>query len=155
LQAKLFSENYTMANKLTAKASININVPVSKVWKALTDPVMIKEYLFGTNAVSEWQPGSSITYTGEWEGRPYEDKGMIIDMVPDRLLHTTYYSSMSGREDIPENYANVIYKISPDDGHSLLTITQDNIDSESQQQHVIENWGMVLEKIKKMLENGY
>ena len=144
-----------MANKLTAKASININVPVSKVWKALTDPAMIREYLFGTNAVSAWQKGSSITYSGEWEGKPYEDKGVIIDIVPDRLLHTTYYSAMSGKEDLPENYANVIYKVSPDDGHSLLTITQDNIDDESQQQHMVENWGKVLESIKKLLESDY
>ncbi len=141
-----------MANKLTAKASININVPVSKVWKALTDPAMIKEYLFGTNTVSDWQKGSSITYSGEWEGKSYEDKGVIVDIVPERLLHTTYYSAMSGKEDKPENYANVIYKVSPDDGHSLITITQDNIDDEKQQQHMMENWEKVLESMKKSLE---
>jgi uncharacterized protein YndB with AHSA1/START domain len=141
-----------MANKLTAKASININVPVSKVWKALTDPAMIKEYLFGTNTVSDWQKGSSITYSGEWEGKSYEDKGVILDIVPEKLLHTTYYSAMSGKEDKPENYANVIYKVSPDDGHSLITITQDNIDDEKRQQHMVENWGKVLESMKKLLE---
>lgn len=141
-----------MANKLTAKASININVPVSKVWKALTEPAMIKEYLFGTNTVSDWQKGSSITYSGEWEGKSYEDKGVILDIVPEKILHTTYYSAMSGKEDKPENYANVIYKVSPDDGHSLITITQDNIDDEKQQQHMVENWGKVLESMKKLLE---
>lgn len=141
-----------MANKLTAKASININVPVSKVWKALTDPAMIKEYLFGTNTVSDWQKGSSITYSGEWEGKSYEDKGVILNIVPEKILHTTYYSAMSGKEDKPENYANVIYKVSPDDGHSLITITQDNIDDEKQQQHMVENWGKVLESMKKLLE---
>ncbi len=141
-----------MANKLTAKASISINVPVSKVWKALTDPAMIKEYLYGTNTTSDWKKGSSITYAGEWEGKSYEDKGMIVDIEPENLLHTTYYSPMSGKEDKPENYANVIYKISPDDGHSLITITQDNIDDEKQQQHMVENWSKVLESMKKLLE---
>jgi uncharacterized protein YndB with AHSA1/START domain len=141
-----------MANKLTAKASININVPVSKVWKALTDPALIKEYLFGTNTTSDWTKGSSITYSGEWEGKSYVDKGLIIDIVPEKLLHTTYYSGMSGKEDKPENYANVIYKVSPDDGHSVITITQDNIDDEKQQQHMVENWGKVLESMKKLLE---
>lgn len=141
-----------MADKLTAKASININVPVSKVWKALTDPAIIKEYLFGTNTKSDWQKGSTITYSGEWEGKSYEDKGVIIDIVPEKLLHTTYYSGMSGKEDKPENYANVIYKVSPDDGHSQVTITQDNIEDEKQQQHMVENWGKVLEGMKKLLE---
>ncbi len=141
-----------MANNLTAKASININVPVSKVWKALTDPAMIKEYLFGTTTTSDWKKGSSITYSGEWEGKSYEDKGVIVDIVPEKLLHTTYWSGMSGKEDKPENYANVIYKVSPDDGHSLITITQDNIDDEKQQQHMVENWSKVLESMKKLLE---
>ncbi|MEO5997968.1 MAG: SRPBCC family protein [Chitinophagaceae bacterium] len=142
-----------MSNKLTAKASININVPVSKAWKALTDPAMIKEYLFGTDTKTDWKKGSSIIYSGVWEGKSYEDKGVIVDIVPEKLLHTTYFSAMSGKEDKPENYANVIYKVSPDDGHSIITITQDNIDDEKQLNHMEENWGKVLEGMKKLLEN--
>lgn len=142
-----------MGNNLTATKSININVPVSKVWKALTTPALIKEYLFGTNTVSDWQKGSTITYAGEWEGKPYEDKGVIIDMIPEKLLHTTYFSGMSGKEDKPENYANVIYKVSPDDGHSVLTISQDNIEDEGQLTHMEDSWGKVLESIKRLLES--
>lgn len=142
-----------MADNLTATKSININVPVSKVWKAITDPAMIKEYLFGTNTVSDWQKGSTITYSGEWEGKSYVDKGVIIDIVPEKLLHTTYFSGMSGKEDKPENYANVIYKVSPDDGHSIITISQDNIDTEEQLKHMEDNWGKVLEGMKKLLES--
>ncbi len=94
----------------------------------------------------------SFIIAGEWEGKSYEDKGVIVDIVPEKLLHTTYYSAMSGKQDAPENYANVIYKVSPDDGHSIITITQDNIDDEKQQQHMVENWGKVLESMKKLLE---
>ena len=142
-----------MGNKLTATKSININVPVSKVWKALTTPALIKEYLFGTDTITDWQKGSTITYAGEWEGKSYEDKGVIVDIIPEKLLHTTYFSGMSGKEDKPENYANVIYKVSPDDGHSTLTISQDNIENDEQLKHMEENWSKVLESIKKLLEN--
>ncbi|HCN84536.1 MAG TPA: ATPase, partial [Sphingobacteriaceae bacterium] len=58
-----------MANKLTSSVSIIIDAPVSHVWQALTDPALIKEYLFGTNTRSDWKKNSSITYTGEWEGK--------------------------------------------------------------------------------------
>jgi len=109
-----------MANKLSVKTGININAPVSKVWQALTDPAMIKEYLFGTNTVSDWKKGSSITYSGEWEGKQYEDKGNIIDIVPEKLLHTTYFSGMSGKEDKSENYNIVTYTLSWKDGRTLL-----------------------------------
>lgn len=141
-----------MANKLTAKASININAPVDKAWQALTDPAMIKEYLFGTNTITDWKKGSSITYKGEWQGKAYEDKGTIIDIIPNKVLHTTYWSGMSGKEDKPENYANVIYQLNPSGDQTEVTITQDNIDDEAGVKHMEENWGTVLGGMKKLLE---
>ncbi len=141
-----------MINKLSAKASIIINAPIGTVWQALTDPVQIKEYLFGTNAISDWKKGSSITYKGVWEGKEYEDKGTIIEIVPERILHTTYWSGMSGKEDKPENYANVIYGLKTQGAGTFIIIAQDNIDSEEQVKHMEQNWGMVLESMKKLLE---
>lgn len=140
--------------KLVAQTSISIQAPVNKVWQALTDPKLIKQYLFGTNAVSDWKEGSSITYSGEWEGKSYQDKGEIVKIIPEKLLHTTYLSSMSNKEDKPENYANVIYEIEPQDNSSQITITQDNIENEEQVDHMIQNWNMVLSGMKKLLENG-
>ena len=141
-----------MANKSVAQSSIVINAPVNKVWKALIDSAQIKEYLFGTNAVSDWQKGSSITYEGEWEGKKYKDKGTIIDIVPEKLLHTTYWSSIGGKEDKPENYNNVIYELQPRGESTMVTISQDNIADEAGLKHMEENWGLVLSNMKKLLE---
>ena len=142
-----------MANKLTFKKSITIDAPVSKVWQALTDPAQIKEYLFGTNTVTDWKKGSPITYSGEWNGQKYQDKGMIVDIVPEKLLHTTYFSFMSGKEDKPENYANVIYEVQPQGSKTILTISQDNIDNEEGVKHMDENWNMVAGGLKKLVES--
>lgn len=141
-----------MANKLKAELSININAPVSKVWRAVTDPAMIKQYMFGTNTASDWKKGSTITYSGEWQGKQYVDKGTIIDIVPEKLLHTTYFSAMSGKEDKPENYANVIYELKPAGDHTIFTVSQDNIDTEASLEHSEQNWNMVLEGMKKVVE---
>ena len=141
-----------MAKKLVSKSSITINAPVSKVWQALTDPAQIKQYLFGTNTISDWKKGSPISYEGEWEGKKYKDKGTIIDIVPGKLLHTTYWSSMGGKEDKPENYNNVIYELQPQNEKTLITISQDNIDTEEQLKHMEQNWGIVLDSMKKLLE---
>ncbi|WP_295124449.1 SRPBCC family protein [uncultured Chitinophaga sp.] len=141
-----------MANKFTAKASIAINAPKDKVWEALTDPDMIREYLFGTETSTDWKKGSPITYKGTWKGQAYEDKGTIIDIIPEKLLHTTYLSGMSGQEDVPENYANVIYEISEQSGKTVLSITQDNNDTEESRQHSEQNWNTVLEGLKLLVE---
>ncbi len=141
-----------MAGKLTANISKEIQAPAEQVWKALTDPELIKQYMFGTNTVSDWKKGSTITYMGEWEGKQYKDSGTIVDIVPGKLLHTTYFSNLSGKEDIPENYANVIYALDDKGTKTILTITQDNIENEEHLQHTEQNWNMILDTMKNMLE---
>jgi uncharacterized protein YndB with AHSA1/START domain len=143
-----------MEHQLTATASITLNAPPEKVWKALTDPALIKQYLFGTDAHSDFKKGSAITYTGEWEGKKYEDKGEIIEAIPNALLHTTYFSSMSGKEDKPENYSNVYYRIEPTGRQTILTITQDNNADQKSRDHSQANWNMVLQSFKKVIENN-
>ena len=38
-----------------AKADTTIDAPVDKVWDALINPEMIKKYMFGTTAISDWK----------------------------------------------------------------------------------------------------
>jgi len=47
-----------MNKTFTARATITINAPTSKVWEALTQPPLIKQYLFGTEVTTDWQMGS-------------------------------------------------------------------------------------------------
>lgn len=141
-----------MAGKLIAAMSISLKAPLNKVWNALTDPTIIKEYLFGTETSTDWKKGSPITYRGEWDGKPYEDKGQVVDVVPGRRLHTTYYSPLQGREDKPENYKNVIYELDSSAEHTILTLSQDNIDSEDELLHAEANWSRVLDNMKRVVE---
>lgn len=141
-----------MTSKFIAKVNRTIHATPARVWQALTDPAEIKEYLFGTDTQTDWKKGSPITYTGVWQGKPYEDKGVIKDIEPEKLLHTTYLSGMSGKEDIPENYANVVYTLEKSGDDTILTLTQDNIDSEEGKKHMEDNWAMVLDGLKKTVE---
>src|ERR1700709_1735472 len=101
-----------MNGQLTAEVSVSINASKSKVWKALTTPALIKKYLMGTNVTSDWKEGSLIKYEGEYQGKKYSDKGTIKKIEPGKILQSTYWSSMSGKEDKPENYNLVTYKLS-------------------------------------------
>ena len=141
-----------MKKGFIAKASVVINTSASKVWKALTDPEMIKQYLFGTEAISDWKVGSSIIYRGVWEGKAYEDKGTVIRVEQNKLLESTYWSSMSGLADKPENYKKVTYELAADGDGTKLTITQDNNATEEEKNHSEKNWEMVLGSLKKLLE---
>lgn len=141
-----------MSNNLISKQSVIIKAPLSKVWDALINPEIIKQYLFGTTAVSEWKEGGSIIYKGVWQGKEYEDKGTILKIVNEKLFETTYWSSMSGTSDSPENYKKITYELNPEKNGIKLTITQDNNSSEEEKNHSEENWKMVLNTIKELLE---
>src|SRR4051812_9607816 len=142
-----------MNQNLIAYASVDINASPELVWKALTDPAMIKEYLFGTDTKSDWKPGSPITFSGEWQGKSYQDKGVILEAIPSKKLKYTYWSSMSGTEDIPENYANVNFEIEGHGSSSKLNLVQDNCKTEEGKKHSEQNWQMVLGKMKELLES--
>lgn len=141
-----------MTRGYVATASTVIHAPVAKVWQALTDREMIRQYLFGTEVTSDWQAGSPITYRGVWEGKAYEDKGTILQIEPEKLLVSTFWSALSGKPDAPENYNLVRYELAPDDGGTRVTITQDNNASQQEADHSQQNWGMVLDGLKKLLE---
>lgn len=141
-----------MTNKYIAKASIEINATPAQVWDALTNPALIKQYFFGTEAVSDWKAGSPLLFKGIWEGKEYLDKGIITEIIPEKILRYTYLSSFSGLEDKPENYANISYELTSTDGITILRITQDNNPDEQMQKHSEQNWMNVLQALKKLVE---
>ena len=137
---------------LTATKSTVINATAQRVWEALTDPVQVKQYMWGSEVVSTWKQGSPLVYRGVWEGKPFEDKGTILEIDPPRLLRTNYFSPLSGKPDVPENYAEVTYALSPQAGGTKLTVTQSNIPNEAGKTQSEGNWGTVLDAVKKLIE---
>jgi uncharacterized protein YndB with AHSA1/START domain len=141
-----------MSANLIAKASTSISAPASRVWDALTNPEIIRQYLFGTQAVSDWKEGSPLAFKGEWEGKTYLDKGIILKSEPEKIFQYTYLSSFSNLPDRPENYANVTYELHQDDGETILTVKQENIANEEARKHSEKNWELVLKTLKDLLE---
>ena len=140
-----------LANNI-AKAEITINASAEKVWDALTDPRMIKKYMFGTTVISDWTEGSKIIWKGEWEGRTYEDKGKILLFEPKKSLQYSHYSPLSKLEDIPENYHIVTIDLEEKDKQTIVTLTQTNNADEKTRDHSERNWKMMLTSLKKLLE---
>ena len=142
-----------MKDALIAETSISVDASPAQVWKALTTPRLLKKYLMGTDVSSDWKEGSTITYSGEYEGKKYHDKGIIKKIETEKVLQSTYWSSMSGKIDKPENYNLVTYKLTKKDDKTLVSLSQDNISTEKEKEHSIENWKLVLIKLKEVVES--
>jgi uncharacterized protein YndB with AHSA1/START domain len=135
-----------------ATAETEINAPASKVWHALTDPDEIQKYMFGSRVETDWQPGSRITWKGEYEGKEYEDKGEVLEVEPERRLKVTHFSPLSGDEDVPENYHTLLYELSERDDATHVSLSQDNNSSEEAAEHSRANWEKMLSALKDVVE---
>ncbi|MEL7529710.1 MAG: SRPBCC domain-containing protein [Bacteroidota bacterium] len=129
---------------------ITIQATPAQLWDALINPAKIKQYLYGTEAVSDWQAGASIVFQGEYEGQAYRDHGIIQEFVPEQKFSYTYWTQFSALEDKPENYALVSFEITPSENACLLSLSQKGFVSEEARQHSDAGWPSILEMIAKV-----
>lgn len=134
------------------KVQRTIHAPVENVWAALTEPEWVKKYFFGSELVTTWQPQTPIFFRGEWEGKPYEDKGTVLQFDPLKMLSYNYFSSWSNLEDRPENYQIITYRLKQKGEACLLTIEQRNIDTLENKIHSAKNWAGLLSELQKLME---
>jgi uncharacterized protein YndB with AHSA1/START domain len=142
-----------MADKLVATRSVSIKAPLARVWQALTDPEMIRKYFYGTETTTNWKVGSPIRFHGVWEGKPYEDKGTILAFEKHKLIKYNYWSSFSGVPDIPENYNDITYLLTQVNDEVVYSVLQEGIRDEQTRAHSETNWGVVMDQMKKLLED--
>lgn len=141
-----------MDKDLIARASVTINAPSVEVWDALVNPEAIKQYMFDTNVATDWREGSPITWKGEWQGKPYEDKGVILQFKPGRTLQYSHFSPLAGLPDKPENYHTVTIEVSEEGDQTHVSLAQDNNPTEEERDHSEKNWEMMLTALQKFLE---
>ncbi len=141
-----------MNKNLIAMASITIRAPLALVWQALVEPKAIKEYMFGTEVKSDFRQGSPIVWKGTWKGKPYEDKGTILQLQPERKLQYSHFSPLAGMEDKPQNYHTVTIELLAQGDHTVVMLSQDNNSSEEERDHSRENWETMLESLKDFVE---
>jgi len=137
---------------LSIRKTIKIRTDSSKVWDALTNPKMIKKYLFNTRTKSDWKIGSKIIFEGNYQGKKFKDMGVIQKLEKEKLFQYTYLSGLSGLEDKDENYSVVTFELSTENKTTKLIVTQRGFIDKKAQEHSDKGWSMVLRTIKNILE---
>lgn len=137
---------------IRTSSSITIAAPATRVWEAITTPSQIKEWFFGVDTEADWREGGQLVHRGEYQGKPYEDKGEILRIEPPTLLVHTHWSDVSGVPDEPEHYQRVTWSLEERDGVTALTVSEDNLPSVEAKQTSEQSWPMALDSMKQMLE---
>ncbi|HEY3428298.1 MAG TPA: SRPBCC family protein [Acidimicrobiia bacterium] len=142
----------------TADVAVFIEESPDLVWDALTDPTKIEKYYLGAEVETDWQVGSPITWSGEWNGKSYADKGEILAVEPKRRLSYSHWSPLAGTPDDPDHYHVIDIFLDEADGGTAVRLTQSNqsgevteIDRQGKADYE-KNWRSMLDGLKKVVE---
>ena len=120
-----------MEREHVSSASVAIKASSTAVWGALVSAAAAKRYFFGAKVDSDWTEGSPITFTGEFRGNAYREKGTILRCSPEKMLQYSHWSDLEELPDLPENYRNWTFRIAPEGTGVLLSVTEDNTPTEA------------------------
>jgi uncharacterized protein YndB with AHSA1/START domain len=138
-----------MTDRVTV--STEIKASPKAVWAALTDPQLVKTYMFGAMLKTDWTVGHKVTWSGDYQGKPYEDKGEIKTVEPEKRLVITHWSPMSKLPDEPAHYHTLTYVLTPSGEGTKLSLTQENLTGATPEQ-AEGPWRGVLAGLKKAAE---
>lgn len=143
-----------MNDNLIVEKSVEIAAATSQVWRALTEPDLIRQWMDGAHVESLWEPGSDITFTGTMPNfnKKYRDRGTVLAIVLEKVLQYSHWSEMTRLPDLPQNRTMITFRLDPLDGKTRLTIRQENFHGEVEYKHANFFWGVALYMMKNLLE---
>lgn len=137
-----------MSNAITSNVTAIIHEPIARVWRALTVPEEIAQYMMGAQVTTGWKAGSTITWKGEWKGKTYEDTGRVLEVTEPHLLKYSHVSTTPAGA-VKEHIITI--ELKEVGGATHLQLAQDNNATQEASDHAAENWTMMLDGLKKMI----
>jgi uncharacterized protein YndB with AHSA1/START domain len=128
-----------------------IQASPEKVWDALMNPELTKQYWFGHHNVSDWKVGSSWKHQMADDTSVVHIVGKVIESDPPKRLVVSWVSPDNEGND--EKTSRVTYEIEPFDKNIKLTVTHEDLYKEMFES-VSFGWPIVLSNLKTLLETG-
>ncbi|WP_353064180.1 SRPBCC domain-containing protein [Tunturibacter psychrotolerans] len=139
--------------------STTIKAPSSEVWRVLTDPNLMKQWIaeqeMRVRIITDWKVGSPIIVDGHHNNVNFENKGTVLHFEPNSLLRYSHFSSLSRLPDKAENYTIIEFRLAGTKENSTsLNVTISNFPSESILKHFEYYWRITIEVIKRFIESS-
>ena len=129
-----------------------IRTTPSQLWKALTDPQLIRQYRFDTTVECDWKKGSSWRMTHPDRG--LLDTGEILAIDPPRRMVIRWQNEWEPAFKV-EGPSRCTIELEPEANAVKLTITHE-IDRPDSPfiTSVSDGWPRILSNLKSLLETG-
>jgi uncharacterized protein YndB with AHSA1/START domain len=134
--------------KLFVERSIEIDAPVSKVWRVFTDPVLSRQ--MGGEYVTNWKVGSPFGWKA-LNGQMYTN-GVILKIEPEKILqHTLLNPDTSSAVSIT---SVITYELRERDQFTTLLAREDfqNAINDTEYADAMDGWEAALLSVKEIAE---
>jgi uncharacterized protein YndB with AHSA1/START domain len=139
--------------RLSLTAQTHIRAEIQDVWDLLVDPARARELWWGSTVESDFSPGHPIVWKGVWEGKPFEDRGTILQVTPPTLLQCSHWSPSMG-PDTEENRNLLTWRLAEEDAGVRVTLQQENIATREMKEHSKPMWTQFLARVKELAEKS-
>jgi uncharacterized protein YndB with AHSA1/START domain len=106
--------------------SVIIDAPAFKVFEALTQPELVKQWQFGKTVQCDWQIGNAIKFIAETEGKVLAQWGTILEIRPNELLKYDLFTPAPAIEEKPEHYNITSYILTNENGKTHIELIQED-----------------------------
>lgn len=124
-----------------------------KLWEALTSSDYTEKYFFGSKIQSDWQEGSSVTYSRNGQ---VTDHGIILKCEPYSIISYTW--NYVGDKIVREHPSWVIFELKPMESIVKLTLKHENllpadiVENDDTFEGFNNGWPAILSNLKSLLE---
>lgn len=138
--------------------SIVINALSADVWRALTDPGLMKRWMaepeMRIEVITGWRVASPIVIKGSHHIH-FENKGTVLRFEPNSILQYTHLSSLSGLPDKSENYSTIEFQVAPiAEVSTSVTVRISHFPTESTRRHLDLYWRVTIQVLKRFVEGS-
>jgi uncharacterized protein YndB with AHSA1/START domain len=110
----------------TSDSTLKILTPAKKVWLALTSPALVKQWQYGADLLTTWKVGTPIVFRNEWNGQIFEQKGTVLEFLPESRVKYSLFAPRADLQDIPEHYFFMTYELVESGETTTLLIRQED-----------------------------
>lgn len=134
-------------------STIYLNATPEKVWEVLTKPEKVKLWQYGSKLITTWQVGSKIEFVTEWQGTIFKQWGMVLEIIPNKLIRYNLFAPKPELEDKPDNYFIMNYVITAENHATKLDIIKEDNRPNAVQEPPQGEENPILQMLKTVVES--
>ena len=137
----------------TSDSIVKIIAPTRKVWLALTVPDLVKQWQYGSDLLTTWEVGTPIVFRNEWNGQVFEQKGSVLEFLPESRVKYSLFFPRPDLQDAQELCFFMTYELTEHEGVTSLLVRQEDPRPSSPEESTGGDEGPnVLSSLKELVE---